>query len=111
MAEHTLTTYTLEEWTAEAQRRFGPDHTKWRFVCPLCGNVASGQEFKDAGAEPHAMYQECIGRYRGGRSAFEETGEGPCDYAAYGLLQFAPVRVDAGGEKPTMAFAFAEASA
>lgn len=39
---------SVEEWKAEATRRFGPDMLKWRFRCPMCGHVASVQDFKDA---------------------------------------------------------------
>ena len=57
---------SVEEWTAEATRRFGPDMLKWRFRCPMCGHVASVQDFKDAGAKsPSCAYQECLGRYTG----------------------------------------------
>ena len=37
--------YTREEWLAEGQKLFGDDYTKYRFKCPKCGNVASGQDF------------------------------------------------------------------
>ena len=40
---------TAAEWLAEGERLFGPDYTKWRFKCPHCGRVTTGQEFKDAG--------------------------------------------------------------
>ena len=26
---------SVEEWKAEATRRFGPDMLKWRFRCPM----------------------------------------------------------------------------
>jgi DNA-binding transcriptional regulator YiaG len=55
-------TYTPEEWRAEGKRRFGEHFEDWKFKCPSCGNIASGKEFKDAGAEPNDMYQTCIGR-------------------------------------------------
>lgn len=80
---------TLEEWKAEGTELFGPDVINWKFVCPACGKVSSGQEFKDAGAEPDDMYQCCIGRFNGNmRPASKETkrdGEG-CDWAAFGLF-------------------------
>lgn len=53
---------SVDEWKAEATRRFGPDMLKWRFRCPMCGHVASVQDFKDAGAKsPNCAYQECLG--------------------------------------------------
>ena len=78
-------TYTAEEWLAEGERLFGKDYTKYRFKCPKCGNIATGQEFKDAGAEPNSMYCECIGRHVKGKG---------CDWAAYGLFDICKVHVD-----------------
>ncbi len=102
--------YTLDEWLAEGRRRFGPNFTDWRFICPICGNVASGQEFKDAGAPPNRMYQECIGRYRPnpvrGLGVGEERTGGPCDYAGYGLIQVSPITVTHPDGKRAMAFDF-----
>lgn len=77
---------TLEEWLNEAKQRFGEKTTDWKFVCPACGHVASGQDFKDAGAEPNAIYQKCIGRLNSkGTSNGKNKGVG-CNWAAYGLL-------------------------
>lgn len=100
---------TQEEWVAEAHRRFGDNPADWRFVCPACGHEACGLDFKNAGAKPSAMYQECIGRYTKGRSAMLEEGDGPCDYAAYGLFQLAPVHVTMDDGTVAHAFAFGEA--
>ena len=62
----TKTLMTEAAWRAEGERRFGPDLMKWRFKCPICGNVATPEDFrqfKDAGANPNSAVQECIGRY------------------------------------------------
>ena len=40
---------TKEEWLAEGERLFGKYYEDWKFKCPRCGNVASGQEFKALG--------------------------------------------------------------
>lgn len=88
--------YTKDEWLAEGERRFGPYHEDWKFVCPKCGNVASGQDFKRAGAKPNAMYCECIGRY------LKHKG---CDWAAYGLFDICTVHVDG---QPVFEFAPAD---
>ncbi len=77
--------YTQEEWRMEGRKRFGLDFENWKFKCPKCGNVASGAEFKEAGAEPNAIYSECIGRYVKGKG---------CDWAAYGLFDICTVHVD-----------------
>ncbi len=99
-------TMTQDEWLAEAHRRFGPHPVDWRFVCPACGNEASGREFKEAGAKPDAMRCECIGRHTDGRSAMHETGPGPCDYAGYGLFRLSPLRVTAEDGAVIHSFAF-----
>ena len=56
---------SVEEWKAEATRRFGPDMLKWRFRCP--------------------MYQECLGRYTGKGTPKKGDSSG-CNWAAYGLF-------------------------
>lgn len=78
--------YILDDWRAEGKRRFGCDAHKWLFRCPMCGHVASVQDFLDAGAvSEDAAYQECLGRYTGKGSPKEGDDSG-CDWAAYGLL-------------------------
>lgn len=77
---------TLEEWRKEGKKRFGEDIMKWKFVCPMCGHVASVQEFVDAGAEdPDSAYQECIGRYIGKGSPVSGDASG-CNWVAYGFF-------------------------
>lgn len=77
--------FTKAEWMAEGKRLFSGDFTKWRFKCPKCGNVATGQEFKEIGQEPDAMCCECIGRH------VKNKG---CDWASYGLFDICSVHVD-----------------
>lgn len=78
---------TLEEWTEEGKRLFG-DYVNWKFVCPACGRISTGQEFKDLGCDPNEMYQCCIGRHNGNMrpSKKAEDGNG-CDWCAFGLLR------------------------
>lgn len=86
---------TVEQYLCEGMRRFGKDITKWKFVCPACGHVASVQDYKNAGAPEGAVGHSCIGRWTGAnRSAFGEAGPGPCDYAGGGLFTIAPVIVE-----------------
>jgi hypothetical protein len=109
----TLTTYTEAEWKAEGERRFGADVMKWRFVCPICKNIAAVEDFKPfKGADPNSATCECIGRYKAGKPAFERKPRSkPCDYAGYGLFRLSPVRVIQDGGKEIHCFAFAEAPA
>lgn len=77
---------TQSEWMEEGKRRFGGDFLNWKFKCPMCGHVASIQNFKDAGVDdPNCAYQECIGRYTGKESA-KEGDSSRCNWAAYGLF-------------------------
>lgn len=103
------TTLTIEEWTAKARQLFGDDELQWQFVCPVCGHVQKVEDFlpyKDRGATAASAYQECIGRYTGA-SEMKTKGQGPCNYAGYGLFRLSPVRVIADGEE-VHAFAFNE---
>lgn len=86
---------TLDEYKAEAIKRFGEDIMQWKFKCPICGNVASAQDYKEAGAPGGAVGFSCIGRWKdGSRSAFStETGQ-PCDYAGGGLIRMNPISID-----------------
>nr|WP_321349733.1 VVA0879 family protein [uncultured Methanoregula sp.] len=97
--------YTLEEWKAEAIRRFGTDEEQWKFVCPNCGHVQCGQDFIDkfgtsGGKGVNTALQECIGRYG--------VGEG-CDYCSFGLIDSDTKVVKDGKKVPV--FPFAEVSA
>lgn len=76
--------YTREEWIAEGERLFGEDLENWKFRCPRCGNIASGQDFKDAGADLYNVNSECIGRYVKGKG---------CDWASNGLIDICKVHV------------------
>jgi len=115
--ERQMKTMTLAEWNAEGERLFGEDRLAWRFRCPVCGHVASPQDFRkfrDAGAEPNSATQECIGRYlpkgKRGVAFSEESGnpklKQPCDYAGYGLLRLSPVEVEQADGTKTHCFAF-----
>jgi predicted RNA-binding Zn-ribbon protein involved in translation (DUF1610 family) len=78
----------VKECLAEGRELFGRDIMKWKFRCPMCGHVASVQDFKDAGADnPNDSFQECIGRYRGAGSPGAPDGNpNGCNWAAYGLF-------------------------
>lgn len=93
-------TYTPEEWRTEGKRRFGENFEDWKFKCPSCGNIANGQEFKEAGAEPNDMYQNCIGRFNGKTKG--------CDWAAYGFFDICTVHIKTNEDKLVPVFDFAE---
>ena len=89
---------SIQKWRAEGTRLFGERPEDWRFKCPKCGNVATGQDFKNAGAEAGVMAEECIGRYVKGKG---------CDWTAYGLFDICNVHVFNGDELIPV-FEFAE---
>lgn len=70
---------TLTEWIAERQDLFGANPYDAKFVCPKCGNVASGHDFENENIEDplNRMYSNCLGRF---------SNEIACDWAAYGLF-------------------------
>jgi hypothetical protein len=101
---------THKEWLAEAERRFGKDSLKWKFVCPSCGHVASTEDYKKAGARPENVGFSCVGRWTlESKKAFGKDGT-PCNYAGGGLIRLNPITVllDDGGESQVFAFADAE---
>ena len=107
-----MTTYTQEEWRAEAVRRFGEDHKQWKFVCPVCKYVQSVQDYLDANAPQGAIGFSCVGRYIEGeaKQAFDVSvkEEGPCNYAGGGLFRLNPITVILPDESEHQAFDFAD---
>ena len=79
--------WTQAELLEEARRRFGDDPKQWAFVCPSCGDVATAQDFLDAGADPNAIGQDCIGRATGALTRSGPTNTRGCDWCAYGLFR------------------------
>lgn len=97
---------TQDELLAEATTRFGSDPMRFAFKCPSCGDVASLQDFKDAGARPEQAGQQCIGRSLGalkkpaGPGGKNANGRG-CDWTAYGLFRGPwEIVLPAEGDKP-----------
>lgn len=103
-----------DEFMAEGKRLFGDDEFKWKFQCPLCGNIQTPEDFrkhKDVGATVNSAYKECIGRYQDNPyCAFGENKPGhkksPCDYAVYGLFKIGNIVKLATG-KEIVVFPFA----
>lgn len=111
-----IKTFTHADWLDLGRARFGENFDDWRFVCPICGNVASIGEFrrfKEQGATPESAASECIGRYLPkSHKAFgtdePNTPKKPCDYAGYGLLRLSPWRVAFPDGTERHSFAFGE---
>lgn len=82
---YTTRSISHAEWLAEAERLFGPNPLKWRFVCPSCGHVASVEDWKSAGASEGEVAFSCVGRHsteehKAAKAVFGRQG-GPCNYA------------------------------
>jgi hypothetical protein len=92
---------TQAELMADAKERFGEDWLTWAFKCPHCGDVATFQDFKDAGATADRCGQECIGRSLGALAKPKPTNKRGCDWAAYGLFHGPwEVVLPAEGDRP-----------
>jgi len=110
--------YTLAEWRAKGAALFGDNFMKWKFVCPVCGHVASVQDWKDAGAPVTSAAFSCVGRWAGPHPEVHKgtfgpngiPGKGPCNYAGGGLFGLNPVLVIDPDGVELRAFAFAEAA-
>ena len=94
----TKVVITEAKWKEAAIERYGEDPLKWRFRCPVCGHVASVQDWKDAGAVEGNVAYSCIGRNLDPekthvRDALRGEGPGPCNYAGGGLFGFNPITV------------------
>ena len=87
---------SFEEWEVQGRALFGEDKFEWEFVCPSCGNIQRPRDFlpyKDRGATPETAFQVCIGRFDGHMNAHMGSGESPCNYTSFGLLNINPVEV------------------
>lgn len=99
MEQQTTTYNSKAEWEAEAQKRFGNDFMKWKFICPACNHVQTPADYKAAGLKSSMVAFSCVGRgLQKAREAFGE-GKGPCNYAGGGLFRLNPVTVKDNGEE------------
>lgn len=105
--------WTYDEWKAEGNRLFGPTLLDWRFVCPVCGHVATARDWKAAGAPEGAIGFSCVGRYLDKCPALStREGPGPCDYSGGGLIGLNPLALRfTPDSEPHRFFAFAEPTA
>lgn len=103
---------TEQEWNERGEQLFGQDKWTWKFKCPLCGYIATAQDYKDAGAPQGAIGFSCIGRWLPNpkKAIFTKDlmGNGPCDYAGGGLFCFNPLHVHESNGKVHEMFDFAE---
>jgi hypothetical protein len=104
----TIKTWNVEDWRAEAVRRFGDDPMKWRFVCLSCGHIQTPSDYKSVGAPETSVAFSCVGRWTPGATGeIWQKGKGPCNYAGGGMFRLNPVRVTEG-EQTHEIFDFAQ---
>jgi hypothetical protein len=97
------------EWRAEGERRFGPDHMRWRFRCPSCKSVVTPADYKAAGVPDGAVAFSCVGRWMPETTAtLGKTGQGFCNYAGGGLFKLNPIKVTDPEGIEHQVFEFAE---
>ncbi len=97
---------SIEEWRAEAKKRFGDNPKNWKFICPSCGHIASAQDWIDVGASPSEIAFSCVGRHTEKPYDAFQKGKSPCNYAGGGLIQLNPIIIR-DGEKELRVFDFA----
>jgi len=122
-----VTMLSLDEWRAEATRRFGPDLAAWRFQCPGCGNTQTASDFEGKvapGCIENAVTRQCVGRFLPpaetlpwlapltapllGPSPTRPSGV-RCDYAVFGAFDITRTRVRYPNGTVVSVFDFAEA--
>jgi hypothetical protein len=93
---------SVDEWNAEGVTRYGTPARKWKFVCPSCKTVQTGQDLMDAGLSKDDTIKylafSCIGRFVRGKG---------CDWTLGGLFQIHTLEVtdEAGIAHPRFEFA------
>lgn len=87
-----------ENWLNLGKKIYGENLLNYKFKCPSCGRIASGEEYKNAGAKPKDMCQCCISRF---------LKDSDCRWAAFGLFDICKIRVitPKGEEIPVFEYA------
>lgn len=109
MNDYSIRQLTHNQWLKEGFERFKTmDVNQWKFICPVCGYIASIKDWIDSGAPIESAAFSCIGRWKDKRRrAFGDQGLGPCDYAGGGLFTLNPVHVTLQDETQVQVFEFA----
>lgn len=83
---HYITFNSIDDWIAKGKELFGDDYFNWEFICPSCGNIQKGLDFKPyENANLNDVYFNCIGRFTGTKNEiFSKTT--PCNYTSGGLF-------------------------
>lgn len=114
MSERTdLIRTNLCAWQKRGAKLYGPNVALWKFKCPSCGQIQTGEDWKAAGADirdiDRMLAFSCIGRqwlrlngldYDVVEFMEKTKGKG-CNYAGHGLFRVAPLEVVYGTNKAT----------
>ena len=67
-----------EDWIKKGKELFGDNVQEWKFVCPICKETQTCQEFFDNNVESatQKFYSSCIGRWVDGRGCDDTLGGG-----------------------------------
>lgn len=84
-----MNTIKLDDFIAEAEKRFGTDRTKWKFICPRCKTPQSGQDLVDAGVK-----KECVNDYLGFSCIGRWTKDKGCDWTLGGLFKIHTLEIE-----------------
>lgn len=79
------------DWESKGRELYGDNVMDWKFRCPVCGHVATPQDYKNAGAPETTIAFSCVGRWTGAESSFDKTS--PCNYAGGGLFLLNPILI------------------
>lgn len=84
---------TRDEWLAKGKELYGEKMGEWKFRCPSCGHVQTGNDFKKLKADGNfdgviesVVYFSCIGRWLPEATGTIFNKARPCNYTNGGLL-------------------------
>lgn len=100
---------SLCDWQKRGAKLYGSNVVQWKFQCPSCGQVQTGDDWRREGAAIRDIDRmlgfSCIGRLRlkdqDVVGFMEKTKGKGCLYAGHGLFRISPLEVVYGTNKAT----------
>jgi len=107
-----MKTMSIEDFRKEGLKRFGDKLKNWRFICPVCSTIQSGEDLHKAGIDKDKVQDylgfSCIGRWTdaGPYKDGDPPGKG-CNWTLGGLIRIhkLEIRDNNGDIFPHMEFA------
>ncbi len=84
-----MNTIKLDDFIREAEKRFGMDRTKWKFICPRCKTPQGAEDLIAVGVE-----KEKIGDYLGFSCIGRWTKDKGCDWTLGGLFKIHTLEIE-----------------